>query len=116
MRRLDRALELAELLTTAGLFATVDVGELAANLPGVLVPPPRVDLAAGGYGGGLVTWRLVLIAGAQAGAVDAWRQLDAALDQLADALPCELADPTSYQLPTGGDPLPAYTVTFTETV
>lgn len=110
--RLDQADALAAYLLARQVPAVVDVRAVAANLPCVLIPPPRVQYAAAPPGGDPV-WRLVVIAADATGSRAAWQQLDDLLDALADALPVEVADPTTFINPGGGDPLPAYAVTLT---
>lgn len=111
---LDAAAELAAALVAAGQPAFTDIKAVAGNLPCVLVPPPRVEWT--GYGAVTARWRLVAIAGAPLGNQDSWAQLDAMLAAVAAVLPAEAADPISYTLPTGGDPLPAYAITVTGSV
>lgn len=111
---LARARELAALLTDAGVPAKWDVRDATANLPCVLVPPPRIDFD--GYASSTVTWGLVAIAATNAGSGEAWQQLVDLVDGVDAQLPIETAAPTSYKLPTGGDPLPAYVLTFTESL
>lgn len=111
--RFDQAAELVATLKAAGLKATRSAVEADALRPCVLVPPPTL----GGphtYDGPTVTWRLVALAGSPLGDATSWQQLDELVDAVWDALPCERAEPFAYQLPTGGDPLPAYAITITE--
>lgn len=110
--RYDRAVTLVALLKASNIKATVSVPEALASLPCVLVPPPTIG--PGTYGGGTKTWRLVAIAADPLGDVASWQQIDELLDQVEDVLPIERAEPIAYQLPTGGDPLPAYAITYIE--
>lgn len=111
---LARARELAAQLVGAGVPAVADVRDATANLPCILIPPPRLDFDL--HVGATTTWGLVALAATNAGAADAWAQLVTLVDGAAALLPIETAAPTSYQLPTGGDPLPAYVLTFTESL
>ena len=113
---LDRAKAMVEALTAAGVNATADIGAAVASLPCVIIQPPRLvyDLAQGAT----ATWRLALVASVPLGNAAAWAELDDMLDKTNAALgyDIERADPASYRLPTGGDPLPAYIATITEAV
>lgn len=111
--RFDRAAELVTALTAAGLKATRNVAAAEAMRPCVLVPPPTLG-SPHTYDGPTVTWRLVALAGAPLGDDTSWKQLDELVQAVWDALPCERAEPFAYQLPTGGEPLPAYAITVTE--
>lgn len=111
---LARGRELAALLSAAGVPAVVDVRDATANLPCILVPPPRLEFD--GYAFATATWGLVALAATSAGAGEAWQQLVTLVDGAAAVLPVETANPTSYQLPTGGDPLPAYVLSLTESL
>lgn len=108
-----RGQALVEALSAAGVAATTEPGAAIGLLPCVLVPPPVREVRH--YGGHVVTWRLVVLADLP-DATRSWEQLDDLVDRVADLLPIERAEPTSYVLPSGTDPVPAYAVTFTETV
>lgn len=87
-----------------GIRATHDPAKAAANRPCVLVPPPAMD-----YRAGTNTWRLVLLAGKAHGDLAALVQLDELLQLVVEQLPTvETADPGSYVLTGGTDPVPAY--------
>lgn len=111
--RVDAAEAAAVELRAADIPAYTDPAAAAANLPAVLFLPPSVrfpHLA----GGAEVDWRLAILTRPPHG-LDAWRQLDQLLEQLADHLHIVTAEPGSYAL-TGGEnkpPLPAYLVTAT---
>lgn len=100
---------LAAQLVAAGVPALVDVAKLAANLPAVLIPPPRLENA--GYAAATVSWRLLAVAADSTGGRLAWEQLDGLLGLLFDALPIEIAEPTTH--PVGDQVFPAYALTFT---
>lgn len=112
--RLARAEALAAELRVSGVRAYLDPAQAGANLPAVLVPPPILafDLPVGAT----ATWRLVALAADPTGSRGSWAELDELVETVAAALPVERAEPTTYVLPTGGDPLPAYSVTLTESV
>lgn len=109
--RIELADAIAVFLTSRQINAVVDVRNVAANTPCVLIPPPAVAFAAAPPGGE-PTWRLLLIAADGSGSRAAWEQLDRLLDAVDSALPIERADPTTFVNPGGGDPLPAYAVTL----
>lgn len=109
----DRARQLAQELTAGGVPATADPAEALGMAPCVLVGPPVQE--ARHYGGRLAFWRLVVLANT-ADQTQAWDQLDDLLDALAGALPWERAEPSTYLLPNGTEPFPAYVVTYSETV
>lgn len=113
--RVLRGQALAAELLAAGCRATTDVNAVTALAPCVLVSPPRLNFAEGGYAGPLATWRLLVVAGT-ADETRAWSQLDDLLEQLADLLPLDTADPASFVLPGASDTRPAYAATYTETV
>lgn len=111
--RVARAGQLAAQLTGAGVPATHDPRDLTGRLPGVLVLPPR--LAFTGYSGPVATWRLLIVA-STANELDAWTQIDTLAEQVADLLPVETGEPASYASTAVTEPLPAYALTFEETV
>lgn len=106
--RIDAAREAAEQLRAAGVFATVDPREAAANLPCVLFLPPTLRFT--GLGSTHATeWRIAVLGDGPHG-LDAWAQLDELLDQLAAHVAVVDADPGVYTL-TGERTLPAYLCT-----
>jgi len=109
----DRGLELAAELDAAGVAATADPAQAVGLAPCVLVGPPSQE--ARHYGGRVVSWRLIVLS-STADPAQAWDQLDDLLDALAAVIPWERADPTAYTLATGTEAVPAYAVTYTETV
>src|SRR4051794_9928187 len=109
---LARGKQLVDQLRAVNISAVVDVGNALANLPCVLVVPPRLAFDIGD--GATATWRLMAIAKDGTGSTTAWQQLDDLVDAVSELLPIELAEPTSYVLGQGIDPLPAYALTFTE--
>jgi hypothetical protein len=112
--RRARGEEIAAQLRAAGVKASTDVGAVTASLPAVLIPPPALAPSMDGF---VVTWRLVALASITQGSSAAWDQLDDLVDQVdAAGINIDRADPFSYQLPTGAEPVPAYALTFTETV
>lgn len=110
--RVARARQLAAQLTGAGVAATADASELHANLPAVLIGPPRLAFDVGA--GATATWRLLAVASTPV-EVDAWDQLDALVSDLERLLPVEVAEPAAYA-PPDHTALPAYALTYIETV
>ena len=98
----------AQLNDGTTLTVVTDVRAVRANLPCVLIPPPRQDFRAK-----LVEWRLVVFG---LGAPDAasWEAIDDQLLILADELPIETADPGVYPLDEG-PPVACYVATYTAT-
>lgn len=112
--RVDRAKLLAELLEGEGIRATHDVTKATGRLPCILVPPPTLTYDRP-HPHASVEWRLVALADGTSQA-KAWEQLDNLLVALEDALELERAEPASYVLPTGGDPVPCYVITYLESL
>ena len=106
----DAAAQLAEQLVAAGVTATHDPAKAATHRPCVLVPPPAVD-----YSARTNTWRLVALAGKSHGDLAALRQLDQLVQDVVAAMPgyVETAEPGSYVLTGGADPVPAYILRIT---
>lgn len=101
------AQQLAGDLAAAGVPAVVDPAAAETRRPCVLVAPPAVDYVAQ-----LNTWRLIALAGANAGTLLALEQLDELVQAVVEAgLPIEAADPGSYVL--AGDAVPAYVLRMT---
>lgn len=111
-----RAGELAAQLAGAGVKAHTDPGKAAGNLPCLLIGPPVLTPGTAGGGGYTATWSIFALASVSAGATAAWDDLDVLVDRVEEVLGVERAEPTSYTLPTGGDPLPAYRITHTEAI
>lgn len=107
---------LAAELVGFGISAVVDVTTAVANLPCVLIPPPTLDFVSQPDGSPTARWQLVAIAADSSGTRTSWEQLDALVTSVAELLPVERAEPISYTLPTGGDPLPAYAITLTGSI
>jgi hypothetical protein len=109
-----RAAELMAQLEAHDIRAVADPRSVYP--PCVLLTPParRYDLPLPAY---TATWSLVCLAPGP-GTADAWVALDQLLDAVVGALELDdsTATPSSYQLPTGGEPLPAYILTMTEGV
>lgn len=107
---LDRARAYADQLTAAGVPTFVDPAAAQANLPCALVVPPtltfdRLD------GDATASWRVVALAHGPAG-LAAWAALDELLAALVAAgLDAQRADPGSYSITAGSDPLPCYIIT-----
>lgn len=115
--RLLAAQQLVTDLAAAGIPATCDPTAVAGLWPAtggcvVLLTPPRVG--PGTYTEPAITWRLVLLASSP-DPLEAWRQLDEALEAVWDVLPLELAEPGAYTLThLSPDPRPAYVLTLTD--
>lgn len=111
MRLTDRAEELAAEIRAedATIQVVTDPAHVLANLPCVLVTPPRVDYVARA-----ITWRLVVVAGGP-GTWAGFQALDQLLEKLAAVVPLDSAEPNQLQLPNVGDPVAAYTATYTDT-
>jgi hypothetical protein len=104
-----RSLELVAALEAAGVHATAD--PRSATPPVVLVTPPdRVFDITCGY---TARWNLYALAPGS-GNADAHKLLDAMVDDLAELLPLETADPASYVLTPDQPPFAAYRCQFTE--
>lgn len=108
---IDRAQRLVDQLVALDVRATTDAAAVMTNLPCVLVGPPSLVLRQRMT----ATWRLLVIASTP-NPLDAWGQLDALVTELFEALPVETAEPTSWALAAGTDPLPAYVLTMTDTL
>lgn len=106
----QRADALATELRGLGVRAITDPADALANLPCVLVAPPRID-----YRAQSVSWRL-LVLGPGPGTLAGWDAIDKLLGQLVDQVPLETADPASHQLPNVGDAVACYVATYTETL
>jgi hypothetical protein len=111
MSSFDRAQEIVDKLTADGIAATLD--PRSATPPCVLVTPPgrTYDLACG-YSARWQLWALV----PGTGNADAFRALDALVDEVAAVLPVLRAELQSYVLSPDNPPLPAYRIEFEEGV
>lgn len=112
--RVARAVELVAQLKAAGVKATHDPGDVAGMGAGVLVAPPELvfDLPEGAT----ATWSLYALAGSTAAGLQTWQLLDDLVEQVAEQLPLATARPTSWAPAAGVDPMPAYVITYTESV
>lgn len=109
---MDRAAELVTLLKTTGKPATLDVTKV--EVPGyLLVPIPKYDFGTDLEGGSSLTWTVYALAKSPGN-----KQAGIALEELvilaAGVLDFETASPTSYELPSGSDPFPAYSISFSD--
>lgn len=100
--------QLAQRLVAAGIPATHDPARAATNRPCVLVPPPSIDYTAKAN-----TWRLAALASHPGGTLDALRQLDELVVAVTELLDVETAEPGSYVLHGGAEPVPAYVLRLT---
>lgn len=106
---LDRALEIVDKLTAAGILAVLD--PRSATPPCVLGTPAngRLDLACGFT----AEWSwYVLVPGP--GNLDAWRALVELRDAVLAVVPAERFDFLSYLLDPQSPSLPAYRIQFEE--
>lgn len=106
-----RAAAIAAELQAAGLAAVTDPAHVSANLPCVLVAPPRISWGRLDGGPLDVTWRLLVLGPGLAtlAAVQAMTEL---LEAVADVLPLETADPGTYAI--GQELVACYVATFTD--
>lgn len=107
----DRAAQLALELNSAGMVAVVDPAHVSANLPCVLVAPPRVVWGRLAGGASEVVWRL-LVLGPGLATLAAVESITEQLDQLSEVLPVETAEPGTYQV--GQELVACYVATFTD--
>ncbi|QOR55308.1 MAG: hypothetical protein SHS37scaffold537_6 [Phage 68_12] len=107
-----RAQEFVALLKTTGKPATLDVTKV--DLPGYLVIPiPKYAFGTDLDGGSSLTWTVYAIAKSP-GNLQAAKALEELVVLAAGVLDFETADPTSYTLPSGSDPFPAYSISFSD--
>lgn len=106
----DTLTGLADTLTAAGVRATIDARDL--NPPAVLVAAPVIRWAFGNRME--VDYRLVAVV-PDAGTGPALKALSGLLDDVSAALGGAplTATPMPYADPGGGNPLPAYEITWT---
>lgn len=101
---------LAARLSAGGVRSVIDARDL--NPPGVLVAAPTFRWT---FGGRLaVDYRLIVVV-PDAGAAASLTELGTLMDATAAILGGETltATPTAWPNPAGGDPLPAYEITWT---
>lgn len=111
--RVDAAQLLVADLVAGDVSATLDPAQLLGMAPAVLVGPPRVTFDVGV--GCTASWRLLLVA-SSGDELSAWLQLDELLAAVEDQLPVESAEPSRFSPGNGEPPLPAYAVTYTDTI
>lgn len=97
-------------LQQSGIRATDDPRSL--NPPAVLVLPPRLDLDVSC--GGTATCQAVAITRGP-GNADAWKSLDDLVGRVANVVPLESIEPTSYALDNTAA-LPAYALNWTKAI
>lgn len=104
-----RAVELAQLLTDAGLRTTLDHRTL--NPPCVWIGAPTLVVESFcSYG---ADWPIYAVA-QNAGDLESLEILAPMIDAIGEVLPIERAEPTTLATANGGDPLPAYRLTYRE--
>lgn len=110
-RLMDRAEEVRALLAAVdGLTAITDPAHVSANLPCVLVAPPRLD-----YSAKTASWRLLVLGPGLAtlAAVSATADL---LELVESVLPVELAEPGSYAVGGGTELVACYVATWVDSL
>lgn len=113
----DRAEELAELLSSDTYKATCDIRDTVPPCL-LVVPVPQRDYREGVLAGGTVdlAWTIVAL-GRPPADLQAGRDLEDLTDQVLEALPyVELAEPATYQIPGAETAVPAYLITYRETI
>lgn len=100
------AKQLADSIET--VRATHDPAVADANRPCVLVGPPRID-----YTELTNSWVLYALASQPYGSLAALAELDALVQAVAAQLPVERAEPVTYALRPGANPVPAYALYVT---
>lgn len=111
-RIVDRAEFIAaELNAAEGITAVVDPAHVSANLPCVLVAPPRITYGLLAGGPSEVAWRLIVLGPGLAtlSAVVAMTEL---LELVEEVVPIETAEPGTYQV--GTELVACYVATFTD--
>lgn len=112
MSSLTRAHQLRDQLVADGVRAVTSARSVVP--PCVLITPPlrTYDMACG-Y---TATWQLYAIAPG-GGDEGSWQALDALVDDVAELLPIETANATAWRSAAdAAESMPAYLLTFTETV
>lgn len=104
----EKQAALVEALNGAGVPATDDPTRAGVTRPCVLVGPPTLN-----YTDRSTTWRLVALSSQPAGTLAALEQLAELVEDVAELLPVESAEPASYSLTPASDPLPAYVMRLT---
>lgn len=97
----------------AGLDVHAVMDPLAINPPCAVIEPPTLERLTGCADGATV--RVHLIAPAGVGSADALTVLDEMLDAVMPALDPDRVEPTTYVLPSTGEPSPALTLTLERT-
>lgn len=109
---LRAAAQLVEQLDGLDELATTDPKQAGTNRPCALVAPPVLDWTTGTYDGPAVEHRVLLLSSHASFTLEAWRQLDDMLDQLAQLVDVERASPGDFPL-AEGNTAPCYVVTVT---
>ena len=104
----------AALKTGTGKPATADVKKAGGLLPCYLVIPiPAYAFHTDLDGGSSLTWTVYAITRGP-GNLAAAKALEQLVVLAAGVLDFETAEPTSYKLPAGTDPFPAYSISWSE--
>jgi hypothetical protein len=108
----DATTAVLAVFTAAGMRATDDARDI--NPPCIYLVPPAGSLRFDRHRAE-VTWTAYLVTG-DAGARAATRALSELVDQVAGTLPITTFERRALPVPGGGDPLPAYEITWKSTV
>lgn len=106
----DRALELAELLTAAGVPTTTDIATAGPGVAVITPPTLEFDLLSGSTS---LTWTVTVTAPGP-GNGQAWHGLDDLVDKVRELLDVDTARPAALEV--GSSLLPAYALTFADVV
>jgi hypothetical protein len=101
----------AQLNLVAGITAVADPAHVSANLPCVLIAPPRITWGTLDGQPAEVVWR-VLVLGPGLATWSAVAAMTDLLELVAAELPLETADPGTYQV--GAELVACYVATFTD--
>lgn len=111
MSTLDAATAMAEKLTANGINATVD--PRGATAPCVLILPPALTYDLGC--GATAVWSLICLAPGPANS-DAWAALDELRSSVVSVLPVYRSQFISYSLSLDAPLIPAYLLTYSESL
>jgi hypothetical protein len=100
-----------ELNLVEGITAVVDPAHVSANLPCVLVAPPRITYGRLAGGPSEVLWRLIVL-GPGLATLSAVAAMTELLELVEEAVPVETAEPGTYQV--GTELVACYVATFND--
>jgi hypothetical protein len=112
---LERAAQLATLLTAAGAPTYTDPVEALNNRPCVLIGPPTqtFDLPLPHR---TVNWSLTVLSASAGGGVAVWAECDELVDLVVEFLAVDDALPIRYALDDAAAPIPAYQMHLEESL